>query len=379
MIKILYILEATIGGTQKHVFDIAKKINKSEYQIDIIASTFRNKHFIEESKGIFNNAYNLPIKRSASISDISNIWKIRNIIKQNKYDIVHCHSTKAGFVGRIAAFLSRHQNIVYSPHGFMFCDTRIKFKRQLYLKLEKFLGYLTKKIVAVSGSERNLAIVNNIVPDTKIITINNSIDPLDDNGISYAHRISKKFNDKNSEIILGSVTRLQYAKDPITMIRSFKIINERIPNTKLIMVGDGPLESECIKLVNELNLQTKIQLAGFQKDSKSFYKMFDIFILSSHYEGMPYALLEAMSMGIPAVGTNVSGIKDLIVDGETGYLAGEGNYQELANAVIKLIENPENLSIFSSNAKKLADNDYNLDNGIKNYQAFYSSLSLGTT
>jgi len=378
MIKILYILEATSGGTQKHVLDIAKKINKSEYQIDIVASTYRNKHFIEESNGIFNNTYNLPITRSASFSDLSNIWKIRNIIKQNKYDIVHCHSTKAGFVGRIAAFLSQHKNIIYSPHGFMFCDTRIKFKRQLYLKLEKFLGYFTKKIVAVSVSERNLAIDNNIVPDKKIITINNTIDPLDDSGISYAHRITKKFHDKNSEIILGSVTRLQYAKDPVTMIRSFKIVNERIPNTKLIMVGDGPLESECINLINQLNLQTKVQLAGFQKDSKSFYKMFDIFILSSHYEGMPYALLEAMSMGIPAIGTNVSGIKDLIVEGETGYLASEGNHQELADAVIKLIENPDKLSIFSSNAKKLADNNYNLDNGIKNYQEFYSSLSLGT-
>ena len=377
MIKILYILEATSGGTQKHVVDIAKKINKSEYQIDIVASTFRNKHFIEESKGIFNNTYNLPITRSASISDLSNIWKIRNIIRQNEYDIVHCHSTKAGFVGRIAAYLSGHRNIVYSPHGFMFCDTRIRIKRLSYLKLEKYLGYLTKKIVTVSNSERELAINNRIVPNNKIITINNSIDALDNNGISYAQRISKKFNDKNLEIILGSVTRLQYAKDPITLIKSFKIVNERIPNTKLIMVGDGPLESECIKLINELNIQTKVDLAGFQKDSKSFYKMFDIFILSSHYEGMPYALLEAMSMGLPAVGTNVSGIKDLIVHGETGYLVGEGNFQELADAVIKLIENPDKLSFFSSNAKNLADHNYNLDNGIKNYQEFYSSLSLG--
>lgn len=379
MIKILYILEATIGGTQKHVFDIAKKINKSEYQIDIIYSNNRNKYFIEESNGIFNKTYGLPITRSASPSDLFNIVKIMKIIKQNNYDIIHCHSTKAGFVGRIAAFLSRHKNIIYSPHGFMFCDTRIKFKRQAYLKLEKFLGYLTRKIVAVSGSERNLAITNNIVPDKKIITINNSIDPLDDNGICYAHKISKKNNDKNSEIIIGSVTRLQYPKDHITLIRSFEIINERIPNTKLIVVGDGPLESECIELINELNLQTKVQLAGFQKDCKSFYKMFDIFILSSHYEGMPYALLEAMSMGIPAVGTNVSGIKDLIVEGVTGYLVGEGNHQELADAVIKLIENASKLSIFSLNAKNIADHNYNLDNGIKKYQEFYSSLSLGTT
>ena len=377
MIKILYILEATSGGTQKHVVDIAKKINKSEYQIDIIYSTNRNKNFIEESNGVFNRIYGLPIKRSASLTDVVNIWRMIKIIKQNNYDIVHCHSTKAGFIGRIAAFLSKQKNIIYSPHGFMFCDTRIKFKRHLYLNLERFLGYLTGKIVAVSGSERDLAIYHNIVPNKKIITINNSIDPLDCDGFNYSDRIKNKFLDKNSEIILGTVGRLFYQKDPITLIKSFKIINDKIQNTKLIMVGDGPLEAECIKLIHEYNLQSKIQLVGFQKDSKIFYKIFDIFILSSHYEGMPYALLEAMSMGIPAVGTNVIGIKDLIVNGETGYLVNEGNHTELAEAVVNLIENPEKLSIFSNNAKNIADENYNLDNGIKNYQEFYTSLSLG--
>ncbi|MCW8813953.1 MAG: glycosyltransferase, partial [Chlorobium sp.] len=93
MIKILYILEATSGGTQKHVIDIAKKIDKSKFQIDIIFSINRNKHFIEESNGIFNMMYGLPIPRGASFSDLINIFRIRKIIKTNNYDIVHCHST----------------------------------------------------------------------------------------------------------------------------------------------------------------------------------------------------------------------------------------------------------------------------------------------
>ena len=137
MIKILYILEATSGGTQKHVIDIAKKIDKSEFQLDIIYSTDRNKNFVQESKGIFNNTIGLPIKRSASFTDISNIIKMRKIILENNYDIVDCHRTKAGYVGRLAAFVSRHPNIIYSPHGFMFCDNRILMKRFLYLKMGK--------------------------------------------------------------------------------------------------------------------------------------------------------------------------------------------------------------------------------------------------
>ena len=378
MIKILYILEATSGGTQKHVIDLAKKIDKSEFQIDIVYSTNRNKNFAQESSGIFNNMYGLPITRSGSPSDIINILKIRKIIKENKYNIVHCHSTKAGFVGRLATFFSGHPNVIYSPHGFMFCDTRIKMRRLLYLYLEKYLGYLTNKLVAVSGSERDLALQHRIVPNNKIVTLYNSIDPSDFEDFSYENKVADKLFHNDSEIILGTVGRLYYQKDPITLIKSFKIINDEFPNTKLIIVGDGPLEDECRKLINELKLQDKVELAGYQKNSKDYYKIFDIFLLSSHYEGLPYALLEAMIMGIPCVGTDVVGIKDLIIHGETGYLAKEEDHLGFAKAVINLLENPELLSSFSENAKRITKMNYNFNDGIKEYQEFYTAQCIQT-
>jgi len=377
MIKILYILEATSGGTQKHVIDIAKKIDRSEFQIDIVYSSDRNKNFVEESKGIFNRTYGLPIKRSASFTDVSNILRMRKIILENKYDVVHCHSTKAGFVGRLAAFVSRHPNVIYSPHGFMFCDNRILFKRYLYLTMEKYLGHMTRKLIAVSGSEKELALEHNIVPNKKIITLYNSIDHSEYDDFNYENRILEKLKN-GSEIVLGTVGRLYYQKDPVTLIKSFKIINDKFPNTKLVMVGDGPLEQVCIKLIDSLGLTDKIDLAGYQKNSKAYYKTFDIFMLSSHYEGLPYALLEAMSMGIPSIGTNVVGIKDLIINGTTGYLAEEEDYQGLADAAITLLNRPELLTEFSQNAKKITRENFDFNNGIKQYEQFYSSISLGT-
>jgi glycosyltransferase involved in cell wall biosynthesis len=145
------------------------------------------------------------------------------------------------------------------------------------------------------------------------------------------------------------------------------------------LVGDGPLEPVCLKLITEFGLNEKVELAGYQKHSKVYYGMFDIFMLSSHYEGLPYALLEAMSMGIPSVGTNVVGIKDLIKHGETGYLAEEEDYSGLADAVIKLLNNPELLSVFSENSKNISRASFNFEDGIKEYEQFYSSLCLGTT
>ncbi len=145
-----------------------------------------------------------------------------------------------------------------------------------------------------------------------------------------------------------------------------------------MIVGDGPLEQVCIKLIHDLGLDTKIELAGYQRNSKIYYKMFDIFMLSSHYEGLPYSLLEAMSMGIPAVGTNVVGIKDLIFNGRTGYLAKEGDYKGLAVSVINLLSNPQLLSEFSENAKKITRENFNFKNGIKEYEEFYSSLCFST-
>jgi len=376
MIKILYILEATSGGTQKHVIDIAKKIDRSEFKIDLVYSTKRNKNFAPLSKDIFNETFGLPISRTGSFSDIKNILKIKNIIKNNNYDIVHCHSTKAGFVGRLAAFLSKHPNVVYSPHGFMFCDTRIKLRRLLYLYLEKYLGYMTNKIIAVSGSERDLALEHRIVPNEKIVTLYNSIDPGDYDDHEYVNRVPEKMNTKNDDIILGTVGRLYYQKDPITLIKSFKIINNHFPNTKLVFVGDGPMLEKCKKLINKLQLDDRINLEGFQKNSKDYYKTFDIFVLSSHYEGLPYALLEAMIMGIPSVGTDVVGIKDLIVHGETGYLADEEDHIGLAKSVITLLENPDLLTLFSNNSKRITQANFNFNSGIKEYEEFYTSQCL---
>lgn len=376
MIKILYILEATSGGTQKHVIDIAKKIDKSEFKIDLVYSTKRNKNFAPLSKDIFNETFGLPISRTGSFSDINNILKIKNIINRNNYDIVHCHSTKAGFVGRLAAYLSKHPNVVYSPHGFMFCDTRIKLRRLLYLYLEKYLGYITNKIIAVSGSERDLALEHHIVPNDKIITLYNSIDPSDYDDHEYVNRVPEKMNNNNDDIILGTVGRLYYQKDPITLIKSFKIINNHFPNTKLVFVGDGPMLEKCKKLINSLELNDRIMLEGFQKNSKDYYKKFDIFVLSSHYEGLPYALLEAMIMGIPSVGTDVVGIKDLIVHGKTGYLVDEEDHIGLAKSVITLLENPDILTLFSKNSKKITQNNFNFNNGIKEYEEFYTSQCL---
>jgi len=378
MIKILFILEATSGGTQKHVFDIARKIDKSEFKIDLVYSTKRNKNFAPLSKDIFNNTYGLPISRTGSFSDIRNILNLKKLIEQNNYDIVHCHSTKAGFVGRLAAYLSKHPNVVYSPHGFMFCDTRIKLRRLLYLNLEKYLGYITNKIIAVSGSERDLALQHKIVPNEKIITLYNSIDPVDYDDHVYVNKVEEKLHEKNEDIILGTVGRLYYQKDPVTLIKSFKIINNHFPNTKLVFVGDGPLLNKCQRLINELKLQDRIQLVGFQKNSKMYYKSFDIFVLSSHYEGLPYSLLEAMIMGIPCVGTDVVGIKDLIIHGKTGYLVNEEDHVGLAKSVISLLENPSLLSTFSNNAKKMTQTNFNFNKGIKEYEEFYTAQCFNT-
>ncbi len=378
MIKILYILEATSGGTQKHVIDIAKKIDKSEFQIDIIYSTKRNKNFAEESNGTFHKAYGLPISRSGSITDFANIFRIRKIIKQNSYDIVHCHSTKAGFVGRIAAFISNHPNVIYSPHGFMFCDTRIKIRRLLYLNLEKYLGYLTKKLIATSGSERDLALEHNIVSNKKIITLYNSIDPADYNDFTYVNKVPEKILNNSSDIILGTVSRLIYQKDPLTLIKSFKIINDSFPQTKLVIVGDGPMLDECHQLIENLHLNDKVEMSGYRKNYKDYLKMFDIFILASHYEGLPYALMEAMIMGIPCVGTNVVGIKDLIDHGETGLLVTEGDFKGLAKSVNSLLENPALLTALSDNARRKTQLHFNFNIGIQEYEEFYSSQCLRT-
>jgi glycosyltransferase involved in cell wall biosynthesis len=191
-------------------------------------------------------------------------------------------------------------------------------------------------VIAISQSVKKSLTKFELVPSKKIFVLPNGIDYQK----FYKSAISKHYsNDK--PMIIGTVCRLEPQKGLSYLLLAMKIILAKFPDTRLEIVGDGSLLGELQDFSKKLGISNSVFFFGKFAEVIPFYNRMDIFVLPSLYEGFGIVLLEAMASGVPVVATNVDGIKEVVIDGDSGMLIAPRKPESIANAVIKIIENPQ--------------------------------------
>jgi len=196
------------------------------------------------------------------------------------------------------------------------------------------------------------------------------------NGINYSlfnNNSELKNFPGNGRIILGTVCRLEPQKGIKYLLLAMKTILTKFPEAKLEIVGTGSLLNELQSLSNKLGISNSIKFLGKFTDVIPFYKRMDIFVLPSLYEGFGIVILEAMAMGIPIIATNVDGIKEVVINGESGILVPPKNPEALANAVNYLIEKPQITKKFIIEGKKRASL-FDIQDHLMKLDELYTSL-----
>jgi glycosyltransferase involved in cell wall biosynthesis len=204
-------------------------------------------------------------------------------------------------------------------------------------------GFTTKfadKFIAVADEVRDYAIRYLRVPPQKLLTIPNAVsierfEGKSDDGLA----IRKEFNILPDAPLIGIIGRLEPQKDHENFLRAALRIHQDNPNARFFIVGDGYLRDHLVALTNELGLQDMVTFCGIRKDIPAVLAALDMLVISSHYEGLPVVLLEAMAAGRPIVSTAVSGVISVVEDGETGILVEPSNSDALADACLRLIGN----------------------------------------
>lgn len=349
MEKILYIItQSEIGGAQKYVLDLATNLNKSQYEI-YVASTGDGPLF-EAAKAQKIATKRLKwLKRSISpFKDIMAYFELKSLISEIKPDIVHLNSSKAGFLGSCAAKKLKVKKIIYTAHGFVFNEPGNFLKKIIYKKLEKSNSKRADKIICVSKRDRMLGIKAKM-NEKKLITIYNGIDPQKigflekDEAIKelekeIAQRAGESEADKFSNATspkIVCVANFYKTKGVDCLVKAMKNID-----AVLVLVGDGQENENLKNLAKENNLQEKIIFAGRIPFAARFLKAFDLFVLPSRKEGLPYALLEACAANIPTVTTDVGGTHEVIMHGINGYLVKPNDKNDLREKINQaLLEN----------------------------------------
>lgn len=320
-----------------------KRIAEQGYEVSIISS-----NDCEADDSVFKKCgieqFYIEMDREISIiKDIKSIIEMKKLLKEEKFDIVHTHTAKAGIIGRIGAFLARTPVIIHTSHGLPFYEGMNPIKYFIYKNLELFVAKLSDYVG--SQNKEDAETLRGLIKDSnKVFYEGNGVD------LEYIDKCSEEIseedlfelknnlniNEENFVILMGA--RFEAIKNHRLFVEAIKeVIESGYTNIVCVLAGDGPLQQEIIKLTKSLNIYKHFRFVGKRNDMFKFIKMSDIVALTSEKEGIPRILMEGMAFAKPVVATDVLGTRELVVDNQTALLSKYGNVNHLSNNIYKII------------------------------------------
>jgi len=367
---LIFIQGLSFGGPEKLVYDMVKHIIKNQNNIKIIKLEICCYdilgHFAEKLIGEKQKINLSLLKRKPGI-DLFYPFKLVSLIKQKKIDVIHAHNATAWFYGTWASILTRVP-IVYTEHDRSF-PTPLRLKYFHY-----FFGRYATAVIAVSKAVKENLEKYEHIKNAKVIY--NGIDPDLFKPASIEEKVLKKkqLGLNKNDFVLGNVGRMDYWKNQRILIEILPDLKKISPQIKLILVGGGEEEGNLKKSAIKKGVKNDVIFLGQRSDVNQILKAFDIFVFPSLTEGLPLVVIEAMATGLPIVASHVGGIPELVVNGETGFLVSPASKEEIKEAIIKLLNNPELRKEMGQIARKRFETHFSLPQMVQKYIEVYEEV-----
>ena len=275
-------------------------------------------------------------------NDIVALSRLTEMFSSRQFHVVHTHSAKAGAIGRIAAHRCGVPVIAHSYHGFPFHEFQSHARQSAYVAIERRLARITDVVLCIGSGVATEALRRGLADGPKLRTIAPVVESRVVPVTAESRRTARRTLDLPAEAaVVGTVGRLDYQKAPEHFLTALAALRAVRPDAHGVWIGSGPLLDSVRSQVRDLGLERHIVLAGERRDVADLLPAFDVFAMSSRYEGLPCAVVEAMRCGVPVVVTAVNSVPDLVVPGETGLLVPPGRPRELASAIASVLEDPE--------------------------------------
>jgi glycosyltransferase involved in cell wall biosynthesis len=372
-LKVLQVVEASFAGVGRHVVDLCAALLARGHEVHLLYSPVRmERRFaigIDALVGL--RTQRLRLVRAPAPSDLTAALALRRYLyAHGPFDVVHGHSSKGGAVARLAAAglpVAR----VYTPHALRTLDPGLSHgERFLYEAVEKLLGrHLTDAVVAVAEEDAREAARLGLQAARIHVVPNGLTLP----ALPARTTVRARLGLAEQDVCLMWVGRLIAQKDPHRFIRVFTALAGQVPEARAIMIGTGPLQAEVEASVHALGLAARFQLL---RDEEAVLSMpaADIFVSTSRYEGLPYVLLEAQSVGLPVVGFATGGFSTVIEPGATGFILDQADEAGLAMALRRLIGDAELRRAMGGAAARRAQR-FRLADMVDQIEALYRRLA----
>ncbi len=301
-----------------------------------------------------------PVADSRALVDLC------SLLRRNSFDVVHCHSTKAGALGRFAAAATRTSRL-FTVHGWGFYNVQYNWLEPILTTGERLLTRLSDTVVCVSENDRTRARERGIFRNGDGIVIHNGIPPLTpDSGRST---VETELGVDPNKTIVGAIARLSKQKNPLAIVRAAERVQADNHDVTLVLLGTGPLSERCKRYAH--NHDVDAHIPGFRDDALELLADIDVFLLPSRFEGLPLTTLEAMHLGIPVVAYDVGGVSEAVSDGDSGFVVPKGSFERFVQSVEQLVVDRTQREQFSRRAHERARAQFTAARMIDEYETLY--------
>jgi glycosyltransferase involved in cell wall biosynthesis len=307
-------------------------------------------------------------------SDLATFFSLLRIIRREKPDIVHTHTSKSGILGRWAARFCRVPIIVHTPHGHVFWGYFNSWQTKLFIVLERWTARITNAIVTLTPQEKDDHLRFRIALEEKFAIIHSGVDLRTFRADLYQPSETKALLGIPPEMtVVGTVGRLTPVKGQEVLIRAASELIRRGEKIFLVLLGDGELRRDLEELSLRLDIAGHVRFLGWRPDVARVMAACDIFCLPSRNEGMGKVLVEAMAMGKPIIASSIGGIPDIVRSGENGILVPASDAAAWAEAIARLCRDPEERSRMGDAGMQMAPR-YSSEEMIKRIDQLYRKL-----
>jgi glycosyltransferase involved in cell wall biosynthesis len=359
----------SLGGGQTALLLLAENLDPRLFEVFVCSGS--DGPLVDEvrSRGLTH----IPVPLSKTLK-LSTVRQTARALEKNGIQILHTHGGIAGFYGRWAARRSRTPVIVHTLHGIHYLHYRNPLLKNLYIFQERKFSRFTDGLILVSQADLRQAKKHRLGPEDKMFVIPNGTELKLEGNDDERQKKRRELGWEPENPVIGTVARLHRQKGVFYLVKAAERVLRDFPRAKIVLVGEGPLGQKLRKTALKMGLEGKLFFLGERKEAVELMSLFDIFVLPSLWEGLPFVLVEAAALGIPIIATAVDGVAEIIEDGETGLLVPPEDSQALADAIIRLLMDKESAFRLAERAKALIPARFPLRRMVDQTQNLYLRL-----
>ncbi|NQT22672.1 MAG: glycosyltransferase [Candidatus Omnitrophica bacterium] len=364
-LRVMHIVQSLdMGGLENVVLNAIKHSDKEKFNFAVCCLSEKS----DLREQLQSEGIQITYLKKRRGFDLSLAFKMAEMIKKKKIDILHTHNQRPQFYGSLAAKISG-TILIHTRHG------RDEFENRKSVFLSRFFTVFADKVVPVSEDIRRSAITAERVPQNKFNVIRNGIDAGKFANVTVSQeKLRESLEVGLDDSLIGIVARLEKVKNHKLLMDAFKKVIAIKLKCKLLIIGDGALKNELVRYANMIGIIRNTLFLGLREDIPELLSVLDVFALTSFSEGISLVLLEAMASGKPIVATDVGGNSELIENGINGFLVSSGDVEAVAASILKILNDDRLSRKMSAANQKKAFMQFDISRMCSEYEKLYESM-----